>query len=414
MLARKVSLVFAVFGPQHDLGVITTKRQRQKQKAVLLFITRRGPALDSQIDEVIALAKTACIDVVKVVRARRMTPNATYYVGVGKTEEIKAALTAWGADILLINRDISPRQEANLERVCVRPIISYTRLILEIFSSHARSHEGKLQVELAQMQYMATHIVRGWTHLERQRGGIGLRGGPGEKQLETDRRLLKRRIERTQFKLEKLKERRKLSMRRRQECELFSVAIVGYTNTGKSTLFKRLTGADVYCADKPFATLDPTIRRLRSEVRNVVISDTVGFITNLPHTLVEAFRATLTEICSADLLIHVADVSADDLERKDHEVEIVLNTLKVNRIPRIRVLNKIDVTGSAVGFARATAGYVTRVSLSAQTSDGVPLLKRALDEYARAQTYKLNKVQVQTPHVCGLDLPAYTGAIRAD
>lgn len=360
------------------------RKDAGRTRAILLLVTARASDADAAELEMATLARTAGIDLCGIVRARPTPPHAKYFVGSGKAEEAREALELQDADALLVNLDVSPRQEGNLERVCRRPVVGYTRLILDIFSNHARSHEGKLQVALAQMQYMATRLVRGWSHLERQRGGIGLRGGPGEQQLETDRRLLRRRIERTQAQLDKIRRSRDLSLRRRRKRDLFSVALVGYTNTGKSTLFHQLTGADVYRADEPFATLDPTIRRMKGGREGIVVSDTVGFIANLPHTLVDAFAATLTEVRSADLLVHVIDLSQTDLPRRNREVASVLRELKADKIQCVTVLNKADLAGMPAGVLRATDGRILRITMSAANGDGVPLLESAIREYAAA------------------------------
>ena len=365
---------------------MTTPRP-ERERAVLLFVSSRARSSDVEATEMATLARTVQLDVCEVIRARdgaHHSRQAKHFIGSGKIATVVEALERHGADLLIVNRDLPPGQESNLARACGCRVVGRTRLILEIFSKHARSYEGKLQVDLARMQYMATRLVRGWSHLERQRGGIGLRGGPGEKQLETDRRLLRRRIERTRARLEKIKRSRDLSLRRRRKRDLFSVALVGYTNAGKSTLFKQLTGADVYCADEPFATLDPTIRRLKGGREAIVVSDTVGFIADLPHALIDAFGATLAEVRDADLLVHVADLSQAELPIRTREVSAVLRELKAESIPRITVLNKADCVGLPTGALRAADGRVLRITASATTGEGVPLVGEAIRAHARA------------------------------
>ena len=277
-----------------------------------------------------------------VLTARIDRPNAAMLIGSGKLEEVKAAADASGADLILVNHPLSPGQERNLERQLERRVVDRTGLILDIFSQRARSSEGKLQVELAQLKHMATRLVRGWTHLERQRGGsIGLRG-PGETQLETDRRLLQKRLEQLQKRLEKVEVQRTQMRRARVRSELPRVALVGYTNAGKSTLFNALTGADAYADDRLFATLDPTVRRIELSGGGMVLADTVGFVRDLPHELVAAFRSTLSEAREADLLLHVVDAADPLRDERIAQVDEVLDEIGAGDIPQLLVFNKID------------------------------------------------------------------------
>ena len=341
-----------------------------------------------RVRELTMLARATQHNVCEVLHVRCAVPRAKYYVGSGQVEMCEQALEAHGATAIITNRDFSPRQERNLELACGAWVIGYTRLILEVFSRRAHSYEGKLQVELARMQYMATRLVSGWSHLERQKGGIGLRGGPGEKQLETDRRLMRNRITRVRAQLKKVKGSRQLGAQRRDKNAIFSVVLVGYTNAGKSTVFRRLTGADVLCADMPFATLDPTIRRLRDQRVPAVVSDTVGFITDLPHTLVSAFNATLSEVRNADLLVHVADLSQSDLSGQMHEVNNVLRELEADKIPCVTMFNKADLAATPVSMRRNTDGHVIEVAASAVSGKGMALLEQAIAEYTNEHMEK--------------------------
>lgn len=351
-------------------------------KVILLCIgPRKVPEL--RVRELAMLARAAKYEICEILHVRCVTPHAKYYVGAGKAESVKQLLSARGAATIVTSCDFSPGQERNLGLLCEARVVGYTGLILEVFSRRARSYEGKLQVELAGMQYEATRLVSGWSHLERQKGGIGLRGGPGEKQLETDRRLLRKRIARVRAQLEKVKKSRHLSASNRSKNAVFSVVLVGYTNTGKSTVFRHLTGTDVLCANMPFATLDPTIRRLRDRRIKAVVSDTVGFITDLPHTLVSAFNATLSEVRNADLLMHVTDLSHSNLSGQIAEVNSVLRELGADGIPRIIVYNKADMAKTPVSVRRDTDGRIIEAVVSALSGDGMPLLERAIAEYAR-------------------------------
>ena len=320
------------------------------------------------------------------ITGNRARPDAKFFIGSGKVEQIRQSAAAHDADIVIFNHGLSPAQERNLEKEINCRVLDRVGLILDIFSQRARTYEGKLQVELAQLQHLSTRLVRGWSHLERQKGGIGLRG-PGETQLETDRRLIGKRIKTIRGRLDKVKSRREQGRRLRRRNNAAVISLVGYTNAGKSTLFNRLTGADVYCADKLFATLDPTIRKSRlTEEVSVLFSDTVGFIRHIPHDLVESFHATLDEIKSANLLLHVVDINDNHRSRID-EVNQVIEELGATSIPQVLVFNKIDQAGIAQGnggapahFERSINGSSARAWVSALTGAGIPELKRLIQQ----------------------------------
>jgi GTP-binding protein HflX len=321
------------------------------------------------------------------VRGRRERPDPAHFAGSGKVEEIKRTLQEQGASLAIFNHDLSPVQERNLEKALGCPVVDRTRLILDIFAQRAKSHEGKLQVELAQLQHAATRLVRGWTHLERQRGGRGFLGGMGETQLEVDRRLIATRVKVLKTKLGELQRRREVQRRARARGRSFSVSLAGYTNAGKSTLFNTLTHAGALAEDRLFATLDTTTRKLYlPEAGNVTISDTVGFIRDLPHALVAAFRATLEETIHADLLLHVVDAANDAREAQIVEVDKVLAEIGASAIPRLLVWNKIDRNGLHPGVDRNEYDRICRVRLSAKTGDGVDGLRRALIEATASRT----------------------------
>jgi GTP-binding protein HflX len=318
------------------------ERSRKGETALLIQPHAGGPPDEGALEEFGELARSAGATVAATLTARIDRPNSATLIGSGKLEEVLAAAEATGADLILVNHPLTPGQERNLERTLKRRVVDRTGLILDIFAQRARSHEGKLQVELAQLRHMATRLVRGWTHLERQRGGsIGLRG-PGETQLETDRRLLQKRVEQLQRRLEKVEVQRTQMRRARVRSELPRVALVGYTNAGKSTLFNALTGAEAYAANQLFATLDPTVRRIELPGGGVVLADTVGFVRDLPHDLVAAFRSTLSEARDADLLLHVVDASDPLRDERIGQVDAVLNEIGAGDIPQLLVFNKID------------------------------------------------------------------------
>ncbi len=320
---------------------------RKGENALLIQPHAGGPPDDGAVEEFADLARSAGATVTTLINARIDKPNAATLIGSGKLDEVKAAADALGADLVLVNHPLSPSQERNLEKILERRVVDRTGLILDIFSQRARSHEGKLQVELAQLRHMSTRLIRGWTHLERQRGGsIGLRG-PGETQLETDRRLLQKRVEQLQKRLDKVEVQRTQMRRARVRSELPRIALVGYTNAGKSTLFNAMTGADAYAADQLFATLDPTVRRIALAGGSAVLADTVGFVRDLPHELVAAFRSTLSEAREADLLLHVIDASDPLREERSAQVDAVLQEIGAGDIPQLLVYNKIDRIGLA-------------------------------------------------------------------
>src|SRR5882672_6051144 len=363
------------------------ERSSGREIAVLVGLDFGKGGYDESIEELRQLAASAGIQTRALVRGRRDRPDPAHFAGSGKIEEIKRTLQEQGASLAIFNHDLSPAQERNLEKALGCPIVDRTRLILNIFGQRAKSHEGKLQVELAQLGHAATRLVRGWTHLERQRGGRGFMGGMGETQLEVDRRLIANRVKLLKDKLGKLGRRREVQRRARERGRAFSVSLVGYTNAGKSTLFNTLTRAGALAEDRLFATLDTTTRRLYlPEAGNVAISDTVGFIRELPHTLVEAFRATLEEANHADLLLHVVDAANEAREAQIEEVDKVLAEIGAASIPRLLVWNKIDRTGVAAGVDRDEYDRILRVRLSAKTGDGMDGLRRALIEAAASKT----------------------------
>jgi GTPase len=350
-------------------------------RALLVALGTSERDYDESLAELRELAVSACLDVAGVVGGGRNRIDPSTYAGSGKVAEIAALRSELDVSIVIFNNELSPVQERNLERTLCCRVVDRTTLILDIFAQRARSHEGKLQVELAQLDHLATRLVRGWTHLERQKGGIGLRG-PGETQLETDRRLLGKRVKVLKEKLQKVERQRATQRRSRARGAALSVSLVGYTNAGKSTLFNALTHAGTYAADQLFATLDTTSRRMFSPAgRNIVLSDTVGFIRDLPHELVAAFRATLTETAQADVLLHVVDFASNDRERQVREVNRVLAEIGADTVPQILVCNKIDQVSIDPKVVHDDLGGLTSVSLSALTGAGVDLLRVALDDF---------------------------------
>ena len=361
------------------------ERSRKGENA-LLIQPYSGAADPGLLEEFAELARSAGATVVGTVSAKITRRNPAYYIGTGKLEEVKLICESTGADLVLFNQLLSPVQERNLEKALSRRVVDRTGLILDIFAMRAHSHEGKLQVELAQLKHMATRLIRGWTHLERQRGGsIGLRG-PGETQLEIDRRLLQKRVEQLQARLEKVGVQRTQMRRARLRNELPRVALVGYTNAGKSTVFNALTESKVYVADKLFATLDPTVRRVEGlDCGPLVLSDTVGFVRDLPHELVAAFRSTLSEARDADLLLHVVDAADPLRDERIGQVNAVLKHIDAGDIPQLVVYNKIDLIEGAAAHRERPADGVEKVWVSARTGAGLDLLRSALSERFVAQ-----------------------------
>lgn len=351
-------------------------------RAILVGIDFGQKGCAESIEELEQLTLSAGVTPLAIVRGRRERPDSSLFAGSGKVAEIREAILAHQAGLVIFNHELSPAQERNLEKALSCRVIDRTNLILDIFAQRAQSAEGKLQVELAQLEHLATRLVRGWTHLERQKGGIGLRG-PGETQLETDRRLIGKRVKLLKEKLAQCRQRREIQRRARARGQVLSVSLVGYTNAGKSTLFNSLTHADAYAANKLFATLDTTTRRVfLPDAGSIVVSDTVGFIRDLPHELVAAFRATLEETIRADVLLHVVDASSDVRDAQMAEVGRVLAEIGADRIPVILVWNKIDLGEVLPGIDRDEHGKIHRVRLSARTGAGMEHLRSALAEMA--------------------------------
>lgn len=379
------------------------ERPRGGARAVLVGVGIGQPVDPNDTAEFSALAASAGAQGVGVVLASRARPDPKYFVGSGKAEEIRACAEALNADVILVDQTLTPSQERNLEKLTGRRVLDRNGLILDIFAQRARSFEGKLQVELAQLSHLATRLVRGWTHLERQKGGIGLRG-PGETQLETDRRLIAKRIRTLKSRLEKLGRQRDTGRHVRREVPVPTVALVGYTNAGKSTLFNALTGSSAYVADQLFATLDPTVRQVKlAGVGEVVLADTVGFVRALPHELVAAFRSTLQEARDADLLLHVVDASDPLRDERIDQVREVLRGIGAGDIRELVVLNKIDLVGEKPRVVQGPDGVAALVSASAATGEGLPGLREAL-----AHAVRPNQVR-RTLH-----LELLAAAVRSD
>ena len=354
-------------------------RAERGDLAVVLHPEFRHTGPDA-LDEFQELARSAGAEVVGVVVAPRDRPDAKFYVGSGKIEELGEVIEATGANLVLVSHSLSAVQERNIEKACGLRVLDRSTLILDIFAQRAQSYEGKLQVELAQLRHLSTRLVRGWTHLERQKGGIGLRG-PGETQLETDRRLIGVRIRQLKNRLDRVDRQREQSRRQRKRSRAPLLALVGYTNAGKSTLFNRLTGAQVGAEDLLFATLDPTVRKIRdTHFGDVLLADTVGFVSDLPHELIAAFRATLQEAREADLLVHVMDISDPYRMERQQDVETVLESIGADAIPSIRVYNKIDINGEDPVVHRDDTGRPVAVAISAATGEGVAALREAIGE----------------------------------
>jgi len=385
------------------------------ERAILVHLDGQDPAAREDPQEFQELARSAGAEAVGFVNVARHQPSAKFLIGSGKVEELHDLVKDGEAELVIFNHTLTPSQERNLERALECRVLDRTGLILDIFAQRARTHEGKLQVELAQLEHMSTRLVRGWTHLERQKGGIGLRG-PGETQLETDRRLLRVRIRQIKQRLEKVRGQREQARRGRRRADIPSVSLVGYTNAGKSTLFNALTESDVYAANQLFATLDPTLRRLElDDVGPVVLADTVGFIRHLPHKLVESFRATLEESSNADLLLHVIDAHEPERDQQIEQVLAVLGEIGANELPMLEVYNKVDLMeGIEPQIQRDADGKPQRVWVSARDGLGLDLVRQAIAELLsndlfvgtlrlpqrlgrlRAQFFELSAVQRET------------------
>lgn len=358
------------------------ERPAAGERAVIVQLDFGADDIAEQVEEVTLLALSAGATVCDIIHGKRRSPDPATYAGKGKVQEIAADIAAHDANLVIFNHELSPAQERNLERALQCRVVDRTSLILDIFAQRAQTSEGKLQVELAQLDHLATRLVRGWTHLERQKGGIGLRG-PGETQLETDRRLLGKRVKLLKERLHRLERQRGVQRKARTRGEVLNVSLVGYTNAGKSTLFNALTHAGAYAADQLFATLDTTSRKLWLDgVGNVVVSDTVGFIRDLPHSLIAAFHATLDATSQADLLLHVVDSASTARDEQMAEVDKVLEEIGASQVPQILVLNKLDLTGLPPAVERNEYDRIVRVRVSAKCGDGLPLLRSALAEVA--------------------------------
>ncbi len=377
-------------------------RTEAGERAILVHLELPDAMGREDLDEFHHLVTSSGVQPVVELTGKRDRPDPALFIGTGKTDELAAMVGEYKADVVLFNHALSPGQERNLERVVKCRVLDRTGLILDIFAQRARTHEGRLQVELAQLRHLSSRLVRGWTHLERQKGGIGLRG-PGETQLETDRRLLRDRIRGIEARLDKVRKQRAQGRRARQRSETPLISLVGYTNAGKSTLFNAITTGDVYVADQLFATLDPTLRKVKVPgVGPAILADTVGFIRHLPHRLVQAFRATLEETVNATLLLHVTDCSAEERDSNVAAVDEVLEEIGGDKLPVLHVYNKVDNLDQAPRIERDEHGQPWRVWISAQTGDGFDLLFEAIAERLAAGWVD-----------CWVRLPASAGRLRA-
>jgi GTP-binding protein HflX len=363
--------------------MLDTERVEGGNRAILVHMDIYDEAHRENLSEFKELVVSSGAKIMAITTTSRQRADPKYFIGSGKAREIAELVKQYDADIVLFNHQLAASQERNLESLIECRVLDRTGLILDIFAQRARSFEGKLQVELAQLKHLSTRLVRGWTHLERQKGGIGLRG-PGETQLETDRRLLGLRIKQINKRLEKVKKQREQGRQSRQKAEIATVSLVGYTNAGKSSLFNALSEDHVYVQDQLFATLDPTLRRvdLARDV-SIILADTVGFIRHLPHDLVTAFRSTLQETAEAQLLLHVIDSADQNRDANIDEVEKVLAQIGANEIPTIQIMNKVDLTGTRPRIDHGDDGSVKRIWLSVESGDGLDLLKQTLIDQFR-------------------------------
>lgn len=378
------------------------ERPQGGESALLVHINFPEASDQDDLSEFIELVRSADVDDVDIIVGSRLKPSSKTFVGKGKLAEIAEMAAHHDVDVVLFNHALSPSQERNLERELKCRVLDRTGLILDIFAQRAHSFEGKLQVELAQLKHLATRLVRGWTHLERQKGGIGLRG-PGETQLETDRRLLGKRIKYLNNRLQKVTKQRQQSRQARDRAQIPTLSLVGYTNAGKSTLFNALTDSSVYTANKLFATLDPTLRKVQIDNHlKVIMADTVGFIRHLPHDLVAAFRATLQETREADLILHVVDCVDDNHQQKIDAVNLVLDEVGAEKTPQLLIYNKIDLAEYPARIDRNEQGLATRIWLSAQTGEGFDQFRQVISEYFAQQT-----------HFCEMTLQADEGLVRS-
>jgi GTP-binding protein HflX len=374
------------------------ERPNEGKSACVISINFGDNDFEESVEEIRELVLSADMKIVSTVNIKRSAPDPKYFLGSGKAEEVKFIIQESKADTVVFNHNLSPSQERNLEKYLSTRILDRTALILFIFAKRAKSHEGKLQVELAQLDHLSTRLIKGWSHLERQKGGIGVRGGPGEKQLELDRRMLRLRIKQLKEKLDKLKRQRSMQRKKRSRSNVLNISIVGYTNAGKSTLFNQLTRANALAMNQLFATLDTTSRKLFIEEGvECVISDTVGFIKSLPTTLIEAFKSTLEESREADLLLHVVNMANPNHGEQIIAVNKILEEIKASSIPQILVLNQIDRLDIKANHERDEYGRISTIQLSAKTGEGIELLKEAILEVHASREVIVADVTEENP-----------------